>query len=151
MKRTLLTLAAIVAALVVVDSARAQCCAGRCVRGAGRVAASVGRAVGGCNRGQTIYRSYSRTSFGGGYYVAECAPAYSCAPFGTCAPVGACDPIETVAPAPVVAPCDPVETTAPAPCESVGEYVPTAPTRRVETTTTRRVIRNCPGGICPLF
>lgn len=145
MKRTLLTLAAIVAALVVVDNARAQCCAGRCVRGAGRAVASVGRAVGGCNRGRTIYRSYSQTSFGGGYYVAECAPAYSCAEVGTCAPIGVCEPIETVAP------CDPVETSAPAPCESVGEYVPTASTRRVETTTTRRVIRNCPGGFCPLF
>lgn len=145
MKRTLLTLAAIVAALVVVDNARAQCCAGRCVRDAGRAVASVGRAVGGCNRGRTIYRSYSRTSFGG-YYAAECAPAYSCAEVGTCAPIGVCEPIETTAPAPVVAPCDPVETSAPEPCEAVGEY---KPVKRVETT--RRVIRNCPGGLCPLF
>lgn len=146
MKKFLLLLAAAALAFCAADTARAQCFGGRCVVGAGRVVANVGRAVGGCNRGGCVTRSYTRFR-AGSYYTATLAPSYA---FDACGGVGVCAPVETSAPA--VEPCAPIETTAPAvePCSPAAEVAP-APGVQIERTTTRRVVRQCPGGLCPLF
>lgn len=146
MKKFLLLLAAGALAFCAADTARAQCFGGRCVVGAGRVVANVGRAVGGCNRGGCVTRSYTRFH-AGSYYTATLAPSYAFDSCGVCAP----PPVDVAAPA--VEPCAPIETTAPAvePCAPAGEYIPAPAPIQIERTTTRRVVRQCPGGLCPLF
>lgn len=135
MKKFLLLLAAGALAFCAADTARAQCFGGRCVVGAGRVVANAGRAVGGCNRGGCVTRSYTRFR-SGSYYTATLAPSYA---------------FDVAAPA--VEPCAPIKTTAPAvePCAPAGEYTPAPAPVQIERTTTRRVVRQCPGGLCPLF
>ena len=146
MKKFLLLLAAGTLAFCAADTARAQCFGGRCVVGAGRVVANVGRAVGGCNRGGCVTRSYTRFH-AGSYYTATLAPSYAFDACGVCAP----PPVDVAAPA--VEPCAPIETTAPAvePCAPAGGYTPAPAPVQIERTTTRRVVRQCPGGRCPLF
>lgn len=143
MKKLLLCLAAFGAAVLGAQAAQAQCCAGRCVVGAGRVVASVARPIV-ATRGRCVVRSYSTRV----YYSAPTFAAYGCDVDGGCVavPAPAFVPEIQAPPAPVVEPCAPIETTAPDPCEAVGEY---KPVKRVETA--RRVLRSCPGGICPLF